>query len=98
MTCFRSLKYGGASGIDIIKQNLFTKQKIMLCVYFCSLLQNLYVSKVQEGISTASQDTSGSELRKRHSELQEKVQALWNMLQLFEKATLKFEGLSVNKM
>ena len=66
-------------------------------LYFYSSLQELYVRKVEQCISNASQDTSASELR-RHSELQEKVQALWNMLQLFEKATSQFEGLSINSV
>ena len=38
------------------------------------------------------QSTSSSQLRKRHAELEDQVQGLWNMLHLFEKATKLFEG------
>lgn len=36
--------------------------------------------------------TSASESRKRHANLQEKVQGLWNTTNLFIKAIDRFEG------
>ena len=59
---------------------------------FCSSLQEIFVEEVKECMSTMGQGTSASQLRKRHAELQDKVQGLWNMLHLFQKAIGLFQG------
>lgn len=50
------------------------------------------MEEVKNCMSTVGQSTSASHLRKKHAELQDKVQGLWNMLHLFEKAIRLFEG------
>jgi hypothetical protein len=57
-----------------------------------SSLQEIFVEEVKECMSTMGQGTSASQLRKRHAELQDKVQGLWNMLHLFQKAIGLFQG------
>lgn len=53
---------------------------------------------LKEAISSLSADpvscgqTSAGEVRKRHANLQEKVQGLWNTTNLFNKAIDHFEG------
>jgi hypothetical protein len=56
-----------------------------------SSLQEIFVEEVKECMSTMGQGTSASQLRKRHAELQDKVQGLWNMLHLFQKAIGLFQ-------
>lgn len=57
-----------------------------------SSLQDAFAEEVRECVSALTQGSSASQLRKRHADLQERVQGLWNMVHLFEKAIPLFEG------
>ena len=65
---------------------------IIFMPFLSSSLQNSFIIKVHECVLSRGQSTPASQLRKKHTELQDKVQGLWNMLHLFEKAPEHFEG------
>ena len=58
----------------------------------CSSLQDSFIEEVKVCVSRMGQNTSASQRRRRHAQLQERVQGLWDMLHLFEKAIGHFEG------
>ena len=58
----------------------------------CSSLQELFVKEVHGCISKLGQDSSATQRRKQHADLQLKVQGLWNMAHLFEKAIFFFKN------
>ena len=64
----------------------------MYTQHVSSSLQASFIKAVQECLSTAGQNTSASQRRKKHAELQDRLQGLWNMLHLFEKALVHFQG------
>ena len=70
----------------------FNKLHILLIYLSISSLQDSFVEEIKECKSAMSQGSSASQHRKKHAELQERVQGLWNMVNLFEKAILLFEG------
>lgn len=66
-----------------------------MCVISISALQTEFL---KEAVKTLSADpgshgqASAGQLRKRHANLQEKVQGLWNTTSLFNKAVGFFQG------
>ena len=86
-----------AANIQRYKAGMFaTHQTPILYVYYTcmssSSLQDAFAEEVRECVSALTQGSSASQLRKRHADLQERVQGLWNMVHLFEKAIPLFEG------
>ena len=64
-----------------------------------SLYSGLQATFVKEAIANVSANSTGHEqgssvrqMRKRHANLQEKIQGLWNTVNLFNKAIGSFEG------
>lgn len=62
------------------------------------VISSLQSAFLKEAISNLSVDSvchgqvSATELRKRHANLQERIQGLWNTTNLFNKAICHFEG------
>ena len=70
------------SGVEVTSANT-------LFFITCRSLQDLFVKEVK-----AVSDTTSSTIqqRKQHSKVQEKIQGLWNILQLCEKSLRLFSG------
>ena len=60
-----------------------------------SPLQDAFREEIRICVATVGQGPSAGQQRKRHANLQERVQGLWNSTRLFEKALALFEGLCV---
>ena len=64
---------------------------------FVSVLQAAFLKEAIANLlvdSAGPGQASGGQSRKRHANLQEKIQGLWNTANLFNKAIDSFEGMS----
>ena len=85
--------YSSGRVTEIIKLNSVSHQpEVASCTFPYSPLQEAFQKEIRANAATLVQGPSAGQQRKRHANLQDRVQGLWNSTRLFEKALGLFEG------